>query len=467
MDLVTIGIAATGLLVLAAGFLVALTLRRVVSTNEVHIVQSSKKTTSYGKDTGNGNTYYEWPASLPLLGVTKIVLPVSVFDLDLNAYEAYDKGRLPFVVDVKAFFQIDKSDKAAQSVASFEELHNQLKAIVQGAVRTILASNEIEEIMQGRSKFGDEFTREVDGQLANWGVKTVKNIELMDIRDHKDSNVIQNIMAKKKSHIEMESRTEVAKNKKLSEIAELDARQEVGVKDQATKQAIGLRTNEAERMVALAQQEKIQVVRDQEKITKEKEMSILKVQSVRQAEISKEVELVKAEQEKQKTVLEAEGKLESEKRESEAITLKGTASANAEKAMLMAPVEAQTALAKEIGTNENYQKYLITIEKVKAEQAIGIEQAKALQAAQVKVISNTGSPTSGLKGVMDLFSSKGGTEVGAMLEGLANTDKGQALIGKLLGEEETATPVTPPTNPKKTGYTNGAGPLSNGNGKAQ
>ena len=55
-----------------------LTLRRVVSTNEVHIVQTAKKTASYGKDSGNGNTYYEWPSWLPKFGVTKSVLPLSV-----------------------------------------------------------------------------------------------------------------------------------------------------------------------------------------------------------------------------------------------------------------------------------------------------------------------------------------------------------------------------------------------------
>lgn len=148
---------------------VAFLFRRVVPTNEVHIVQSNKATTSYGKDSGNGNSYYAWPAFLPLLGVTRIKLPTSVFSLDLNDYEAYDKGRLPFVVDVKAFFRISDSNMAAQRVSSFEELHNQLKAIVQGAVRTILASNEIEEIMQGRSKFGNEFTTEVSGQLPQWG----------------------------------------------------------------------------------------------------------------------------------------------------------------------------------------------------------------------------------------------------------------------------------------------------------
>lgn len=424
-------------------------LRRVVSTNEVHIVQSSKNTTSYGKETGHGNTYYEWPSSLPVLGVNKIVLPVSVFDLDLANYEAYDKGRLPFVVDVKAFFRITDSNLAAARVSSFQELHNQLKAVVQGAVRTILASNEIEEIMQGRSKFGNEFTQEVDGQLKEWGVATVKSIELMDIRDHAQSNVIKNIMEKKKSHIEMESRTEVAKNHRIAEMAEIDARREVDLQKQVAQQSVGLRTIEAKQQVALSEATMTQAIKEQELKTKEKEMNVLKVQHVRSAEINKDVEILKAQQNRETTVivaqgqrdtavLAAEGQLESKRREAEGITLEGTAKAAAEKAMQLAPVEAQIVLAKEIGGNDSYQKYLVTIRKVEADQAVGIEQAKALQAADIKVISNTGNPTSGLNGVMDLFSSKGGTEVGAMLEGLVQTDAGKALVGKLLGKEGNA-----------------------------
>lgn len=444
MELFTIALLGGAGLLAAAGTLIAISLRRVVPTNEVHIVQSSKKSTSYGAGTQNGNTYYEWPTSLPHLGVTKSVFPISVFDLDLAAYEAYDKGRLPFVVDVKAFFRITDSDIAAQRVASFKELHGQLQAIVQGAVRSILASNEIEEIMQGRGKFGKEFTDAVDGQLSNWGVQTVKSIELMDIRDHKDSVVIQNIMAKKKSHIEMESRTEVAKNRKLAEMAEIDARKEVDLQSQEAVQQVGLRTVEAERLVALQQESKTQAVKEQQRTTKEKEMAVLKTESVAKAEIASQVAQVQAEQsrktaiigaeaQKQTLTLNAEGALEAKKREAEGITAEGLAQANAKEAMLLAPVNAQTTLAKEIGSNESYQKYLISLEKIKAEQAVGMEQAKALQAAEVKIISNSGKPSEGLKGVMDIFSSQGGTEIGAMLEGLANTDKGQELLGKFLG----------------------------------
>jgi flotillin len=427
-----------------------LSLRRVVATNEVHIVQSSKLTKSYGKDTDHGNTYYEWPSWLPILGVSKITLPVSVFDLDLNAYEAYDKGRLPFVVDVKSFFRITDSNVAAQRVASFQELKEQLHAIVQGAVRTILASSDIEAIMQGRSVYGEQFTKEVSEQLSNWGVNTVKNIELMDIRDSKDSHVIQNIMSKKKSAIEMESRTVVAENMRRAQIAEIEAKREVDMQNQQALETVGRRTAEKEKAVGIATELAQQEITEQQRTTKEKEMAVIKVAEVKQAEITKEVTVVQAQQqketsviraegEKQQTVLIAEGKLEEQKRNAEGITVTGAAQAEAKKLMELAPVQAQIALAQEIGDNKGYQEYLVTIRQVEANEKIGIEQSQALKAADVKIITNAGSPVAGMDSVMDLFSSKGGTNVASMLEALAQTKNGKALLDKL-GVKDATTP---------------------------
>jgi flotillin len=100
--------------------------------------------------------------------------------------------------------------------------------------------------------------------------------------------------------------------------------------------------------------------------------------------------------------------------------------------MQLAPVEAQIVLAKEIGENHSYQQYLITIEQIKANQVVGFEQAKALQTAQIKVISNAGKPTEGISGVMDMFSSNGGQSVAAMLEGLTQTEIGKKLVDKFV-----------------------------------
>lgn len=432
------------------GFFLSLLFRKVVPTNEVHIVQSGKSTVSYGKDSGNGNTYFQWPSFLPIIGVMKSSLSTSVFSLKLDGYEAYDKGRLPFEVDVVAFFRVSDSNMAAQRVSSHNELVQQLTDIVRGAVRSILASSEIEDIMQGRSTFGEQFTKEVTEQLDNWGVTAVKNIELMDLRDSNGSSVIKNIMEKRKSFIEMQSRTEVAANKQLSETAEIKANRETELNRQEAAQTIGLRKIEAQRQVELSEQSKVQVLKEQEKVTKTKEMEVLQIQEVRKAEILKQMTVIKAEQDKETAlikanadketnILVASGNLQATKFNAEGIAAQGKAKADAERAMLLAPVEAQTTLAKEIGENKAYQEYLVTIRKVEASQAVGMEQAKALEKANVKIISNTSSPTEGLTNVMDIFSSKGGTQVGAMLEGLSNTDAGKALINKIMPETKEET----------------------------
>lgn len=422
--------------------LTALLLRRVVPTNEVHIVQSGKSTISYGNGTKNGNTYYQWPAWLPLIGINKTVLPVSVFDLSFNAYEAYDKDRVPFVVDIVAFFRIEDSNIAAQRVANFTELLTQLKAIVQGAIRTVLASHDIDSIMIDRSKFGDAFTGQVVEQLKNWGVMPVKNIELMDIRDSGQNQTIHNIMSKKISFIQMQSRSEVAKNNKDAQIAEITAQQEAKVREQEALEGIGKRTAQKDQEIGIATQKAQQAVKEEEKSTATKEMAVLEIQHVRQAEIQKNVNLVQADQvkqtsiinsegQKQTAILNAEGTLEAKKREAEGTVLVGNAKAEAEKAMQLAPVQAQITLAKEIGSNVGYQQYLITIRQVEANQVVGVEQAKALEKANVKIISNSGDPVSGITSVRDLFSPKGGTNIGGMLEGLAQTDAGKALLDRI------------------------------------
>ncbi len=461
-------------LFLAVAILIPLMFRKVVPTNEVHIVQTSKRTIPFGKDTGNGNSYYKWPTWVPLLGVEAKTLSVSIFDIKLDSYDAYDKGRLQFLVDVMAFFRIADFSQAAQRVSTTEELKEQLTSIVQGSVRSILAKSAIEEIMEERSVFGQKFTSEVIDQLKAWGVEAVKNIELMDIKDAPKSEVIHNIMAKKKSHIEMESRTEVAKNKKLAQIAEIEATREVNLQEQEAQQQVGLRTVEAQQKVEIAQETKKQNVIEQTKLTTEREMEVKRIASTKSAEIDKdvaivnsnrlkEVALIEANRQKEVAVIEAnknkefnlimadqeyqvrtkeadaslqvkkktaEGDLEIKEKNAKGLEAEGLSQAISEKAMLLAPVEAQTTLAKEIGENKAYQEYLITLERVKAEKEVGIAQANAIAQADIKVIANTGSVDSGIQSLGDLFSSRGGTQLGAMIEGFKNTEAGKTVLNK-------------------------------------
>ncbi|EPH09139.1 hypothetical protein HMPREF9309_00658 [Campylobacter ureolyticus ACS-301-V-Sch3b] len=456
-------------IVIALCIIIPLFFRRVVETNEVHIVQSSNKTVSYGKDTGNGNTYYEFPSWVPIFGITKIVLPVSVFAIKIDDYEAYDLGRLPFVVDITAFFRIEDSNLAAQRVESFEDLQIQLTNIIQGSIRSILSSRALEDILQIRSELGDDFTKAVKIQLQSWGIEPVKNIELMDIRDSSGSKVIFNIMEKKKSEIEKESRIEVANNLKLAQIAEIEAVQATEVKQQDANKIVGLKTVENEREVAISKELANQLIKDQEKITKEKEMEVVRVKDVKEAEIKKQVEIVRAEQDQRKIEIDAEARKNAKIKDAEAIkenqilvaqgdkekqflaaaallemkdkeaqgTLKiGSAEAEALRLKELAPVNAQIELAKEIGENEGYQTYLISIKQIEANRDIGLEQAKALSNADLKIIANEGNVASGVNKIGDVLSSKGGTNLASMLEGLNQSEIGKKIIDKFTGKKE-------------------------------
>ena len=431
--------------VIVLWLVLAILFRRVVSTNVVHIVQRGRTTMPYGTGLTAGNVYYAWPSWIPRFGINVIQLPVSNFDLTLEDYEAYDMDRVPFMVHVTSFFRIADTALAAQRVDSIVALKEQLMQIVQGAVRKVLASDKVDAIMLERSKFGAAFTAEVVEQLKQWGIEPVKSMELMDIRDASGSKVISNIMAKKTSHIEMESRREVAENKRAAETAEIEAQREVDMRKQEAERAVGEKIAEKDKAVGIANEQARQEVLTQEKETRERHMAVTRVDEVRRAEIERDKQVVAAGQDKQTTVLIAEGQMEAQKREAEGIRALGEARAAAEKAMQLAPVEAQIVLAKEIGENVGYQQYLMTIEGIKGYVIVGGEQAKALQAAEVKIIANTGHPAEGMTNVMDLFTSKGGTHLAASVEAFAQSPLGKALFDKVITSAEVTPAVATPS----------------------
>jgi len=435
-----------GIVVLVTVYMIhaIINLRRVVPTNMVHIVQSSKFTTPYGRGKAAGNTYYSWPNWLPVIGVEVLELPESIFNINLQDYEAYDEARLPFMVDVTGFFRLEHPETAAQRVSSFKELQVQLHSVLQGAVRRILATNKLEEIMESRSSLGQQFTDEVTEQIREWGVIPVKTIEFMDLRDNTNSSVIANIMEKEKSRIDKESRIAVASNKQAAELAEIDAQRTVDVQSQDALQQVGLRTAEKDKTVGIANEQANQEIKEQQRITAEKDMTVEAVRREREAEIARNVNvttaegqkkatIISAEAEKESIILKAEATLQATTKEAEGNLAVGKSKAESEKLLLLAPVDAQITLAKEIGENASYQQYLITVRKIEAEQAVGIQMAEAVANADLKVISTGGeSVTTGVNNLMDMFSAKGGTKLAALLAGLSSTEEGKNLVSKIV-----------------------------------
>lgn len=229
--------------------------------------------------------------------------------------------------------------------------------------------------------------------------------------------------------------------------------------------------------MGIAKEQAQQEIQTQAKETKTREMEVLQVDTVRRAEIDKEKQIVDsnahqasekidadtrvlvaekgkvaaahdAEATLIKTTKEAEGRLVVAQNEAKGIEARGLAEATAKEKLGLAEavakeklgqaeVQPQITLAKEIGENEGYQKYLIEVKKVEASQAVGTEQAKNLGQAQIKIVANAGSNIpEGVSSVMDLFSAKGGQSLGAMLETFAGTEEGQKLLAKLLGSKD-------------------------------
>lgn len=446
--------AAVLLLVVVLTIIIA-NLRVVVQTDEVHIVQYHKITREYGYNKSDGNCYYRWPTWVPRLGVNVTIISATILQVNLKDYSAYDKNKLPFNTDVTAFFRVSDPSIMSQRMYSVEDLRAQMTTIVQGVVRKVLANDELENIMQERSKLSNEFTAETEHQIAEWGLVLVKNVEFMDIRDSVGSNVIANIMSKAESLIQKESRVTIAQNNQEAALKEIDAKRTVAVQEQDAMQQVGIRTAEKDRIVGVAKEQSNQSVIEQNKITVENEMQVQRVRNVKAAEIQKEVALVNADMGKQQaaidqetavinatkdrkqTEISAEAQLNAAKFNAEGIRSIGESKAAAEQAMLLAPVNTQIALAREIGSNGNYQNYLIQLEYIKAMTTVGVESAQAMQKADLKIIANSGDVQSGIGKLTDVFSPKGGTALSSMVTAFTQTDAGKAMFDKYFGSKES------------------------------
>jgi len=451
--------------------------RVVVAPSEVHTVQSANERVSYGTvnkaklmegvdaDTEwdipemKGNSYYRFPEWWPKVGVTVVEMPLSVFSVDLMRYSAYDLNKVPFEVDIMAFFRIANPAIASERIESFDELHGddgQLNAILQGSARKLLASYTIERIMHERKELSEAFTSEVRDQLKEWGVVTVKDIEIMDIRDPADdsSKVIHNIQAMEQSRIERESRVVVADNMKQAEVSETVAKRDADIAVEQASQQVGERQAEKTRMIGVADEQAQQSIQAEAKTTKEREMDVIKVAEVKQAEIDKDVNVVKANEEKEvtvvgseaereqqrivaegykdETVLKSEGDLAQETNRATGIQLVGEAEADAKRLLNMADVEPELTLAEGIGENPGYQSFLNTEKAINANRDVGVAAAGALEKGDLKVIVNGGSANEGVNGLMGLFDgSAGGTQLGAIIDGALNTEGGAALLNRL------------------------------------
>ncbi len=468
-------------------FLYLLTLlRKVVSTNEVHVVQKWKNTVPYGKGSEYGNVYLAWPSWVPVFWISVTVLPLSIFDLQLSNYKAYDIGKVPFQVDITAFFEIKNPELAAQKVFTIAELKDQLNETLKWVVRKILASKDIVEIMESRAEIKKEFYNEVFEAAKDWWVD-LKNVEFMDIRDADGSEVVTNIMLKKRSLIEAESREEVAINKKKAQIAEekakaearaaaAQAHSEADIVESDAKRLADLKKIENEKLtqnqeiekekvLAVQKEEAKQQVYISEKETKSSSLAVKQLEEEKNAEIAKNIEIIRANEQKEKKIIDSEAEKRRIELEAEADKKKVELEAEAERIKIESIWEAK---AKEIDyiwmaqarSKEKMAEALNAFSKeafeymkkeldVRVAEVVDLEKAKALWKADIKVISTWKDGWEWVKSFMELFSAKGGTSFWAMIEAAKNTiweEKVKDFMRKFIDEGKEPLNKTPKIN---------------------
>lgn len=451
-------------------------LRKVVPTNEAHVIQKWKSSVAYGKNFKWWNVYLNWAPWVPVVWISVQKLPLSIFDLQLNDYKAYDSGKVPFQVDITAFFEIRDPETAAQKVETISELRNQLNETLKWVVRKVLASKDIVDIMESRSEIKDEFYQQVFGAVKSWGIM-LQNVEFMDIRDAEGSKVVTNIMMKKRSQIESESEIEVAENQKKAiiekenkeaearsaaaaaksraDIISSDSQRDAELKVIENEKLTQNKEIDKERILAIQKEEAKQKVYEAEKLTKEKELAVKQVEEEKNAEIAKNIELIKADEQKQKMIIEAEANKESVELAATADKIKVELSASAEKTRIESIGIAKAKELDYIGTAEAKNKTqmaeaLNTFDKesldfmkkeldVNLSEIVDLEKAKALWKADVKVISTWANGGEWIKTFMDLFSATGGSNIWAMVEAAKNTmweDKVNDFIWKFTSKKE-------------------------------
>lgn len=158
-----------------------LSLRRVVPTNEVHIVQRPSATLVYGADSSDsiGNVYYQVPASIPKFGVVVSKVPSTNFTINIDKYEVFDKDHASFQIGFTFFFRISNYKQAAARIFTVNALTTQIEEVIKSALRAEFAKDNYEQIKEKRSEYGSIITEQVTPHLKKeWGVVAIKDVEI-------------------------------------------------------------------------------------------------------------------------------------------------------------------------------------------------------------------------------------------------------------------------------------------------
>ena len=379
---------------------------RIVSPTEAHLVITPRKKLIVSSDdsiaTDKKKTYFAIPSAIPFIGRQIRIMDLTIKEIVLTQ-ESYEKNQARFNVKSSTKYRIDDVKRAAETFDSNEELKKQLEEVIVSSTNAVAAKYDVVEMRSKKQEMSKAVQVEMLDDLKQWGLELV-SFQLIDFKDTEDSKIISDISKRREVEIEARTREENAEKIKQARIKEADAEEKAKTREIARDQ-----------VVAEREQNKEQKIAEQEKLAEEKRFEVVRVREVKQAEIDKEKAIVKANEDKETESIRKETKrLEGEgDRLREEEKAKGEAAPIREKGL--AEAEAKEKLQAALNKFGDKAIMALTAEKiVSMQESVGVETAKALSNADVKVFSGGDE------------SSKNGFDLGKMISAMSASNDGAA-----------------------------------------
>jgi flotillin len=355
---------------------------KVVPPTEAHVVASGGGKWVVSSDdklaSASKRAYFAWPL------IRKIrILDVTVKDLDIT-HETYEKNQARYNVRASLKYRIVDPLTASETFTNDEDLNTLLKGVLQSAVRAVTVQYDVTDARANKLEMEKGIVVQIANDLNAWGIVLV-NFQLIDFQDTTDSKIISNIS--KRREVEIESTTREVNAEKVKQAV---------IKEAEAKQASATREIERDEAIAKREQDKIKTVAEQEKSAQEKTYEVIRVQTIKQAEIDKDRAVIMANQlkdveavNKEKKLLQGQGDRQMQEEQAKGSAAKfredGLAQADAKEAL-------QAALNK---FDDKAIRALVAEKIVDMQQAVGIATANALSQADVRAFIGGASGSQG------------------------------------------------------------------------
>jgi len=386
---------------------------RIVPPTEAHLVVTPRKKMIVASDesiaTDGKKTYFAIPSTIPFFGRKIRKMDLTIKEIVLTQ-ESYEENQARFNVKSSTKFRIVNVLRAAETWDNDEDLKNQLMEVIVSSTNAIASHYNVTDMRSKKQEMSEAIQKEMVDDLKQWGLE-LTSFQLIDFADTEHSKIISDISKRREVEIESRTREENAEKIKQARIKEAEAEELAKQREIAKDQVIGER-----------EQNRNQKISEQKKLAKEKEFEVIRVEEVKRAEIDKEKAIVKANENKlteeiKKEQKQLEGQGDRLRAEEQA---KGLAAPIREKGF--AEAEAKEKLQAALNKFGDSAIRALVAEKIVAmQEAVGVETAKALSQADVKVFAG---------GEGD---AKSGFDLGKIISSMSASNEGtaQAVLNKI------------------------------------